>query len=197
MLPFRRQVERAGMLAPGAQIGVLGVVAGLGEARRRDAAVIVGVVLGRADIGLVRQHQADGRGEGLAGALALEIGEGRGQHVAVLGLVGGLARPGPLDADAEGLVGALEHAQRMGVAARPVGAVIADQAVGIAVQLVRADRMQPADQGRPVAGGTQAVRVGRDVGGQDVGVGPAADPVAVLGGQHRHARRACRVAAVV
>ena len=170
-LPIVGKIETIGETPPVAKIGMLGIVPRRRQPGQADLAVVVRKILGRADIGLVRQHQADGDGERrVVTALSripdlVEMIEGGFEHVPVLHLVGGLARTRALQADPERFLGAVEHPHPMGVAADPVGAVIADPPVDIAVQLVGADRVETADQRRPVAAGAESMGVGRDVGG--------------------------------
>ena len=115
-----------------------------------------------------------------------------GEHVSILHLVGRLPRAGTFQAHPKRLLCPVEYTHAMGMPPDPIGAVVTDAAINVAMKLIRTDRMQPADQGRTIAGGAQAVSMGRDAGGKDVGIGPAADPVAVLRRQHRHTRRCAK-----
>ncbi len=134
------------------------------------------------------QQIADREAEWLVRLLPIEPVQGRIGDQAILHLVGRLAGAGTLDADPKRIVGAIQHAQRVGMATDPVGAVVAHQALGIATQLVRPDRVQAADQGRGEAGRPHRMGEGRDVGGQRIAVGPAVLLRRITPGQQRHAR---------
>ena len=141
------------------------------------------------------QHEAHGEGEGgvvpglAAGPLGLQPVDGAIRHVLVVDLVGALARPRLDQADPRRPRGAGQLAVVDAAAAEVVGAVIAHEALGVAVELVGAEGVHAADQGRPVAAGAHGVGQGGDGGVEDVAVGP--DPVleGVAAGEGGHARR--------
>ena len=161
--------------------------------RRADAgqghAVAVPVEVGAAgDVGGVREHETHRQAERLVGhsrapadPVPVQEVDGRRGHVLVVHLVAALSGAGRFERSTR-LPGHLS-------AAGMVGPVVADRPLGVAVELVDADRVHAAHQHGPVAGGAHGVREGGVVAAQDVVVGPHVDLVRVLAGQHRHPRR--------
>ena len=94
-------------------------------------------------------------------------------HIHVMHFVGGQAGARALQAGSERVVGAVEDTHVMRCRSDPVAAVVTHFALGITVELIGSDRMQPADQRGLVARRAQTMQIGRDVAGQHVGVGPA------------------------
>ncbi len=73
--------------------------------------------------------------------------------------------------------------------AAPIGTVVADTTLGVAVQLIGPHRVQPAGQHRTVPDRTERMQPGRGVGAQVIVVGPALLLVRPACRQHRHPAR--------
>ena len=103
-------------------------------------------------------------------------------------LVGTLACPRLDQAHTVGAGGAAQLATIHGAAAQMIGSVVTDQALSVAVELVRAQGVHPSDQGRAVSRRAHRVGVRWDAGVQDVLVCPHLILVWVPARQHRHPR---------
>jgi len=75
-----------------------------------------------------------------------------------------------------------------GVAADVVAAVVANESIRIAVELIGANGVHASDECGLVSGCAHGVCKGGDAGVEDVGVGPDLVVVRVAGGEHGHAR---------
>ena len=155
---------------------------------------VVFVVGAAGDEGRVGQHEADGEVErfmrhaGFAlDADAVQVVDCGGGDILIVDLVGGLAGAGVAQADAVGPSRPVQGAAVRAGVADVVGAVVADEAIRVSVQLVGAEGVHSAGEDGAIAGSTQCVGESRDAGVEDVLVGPDFILVGKAARQHGHA----------
>ena len=191
------RVCQAGGRSPALQEGVCLLLIFARLARRRQAVGVTFIVGAARHVGRMRQHEANAERKGrvvhAGAALHAEaikpVHGGRGDGL-VMYLVAGLPGPGQAQTGAFWPGRAVQLAQD-GTDIREggeVGRMVADQALAVAVQLVRADRVHAPDQRGPVTGGAHAVRQRGYAGIEHVTVGPDFILPGVTTGEHGHAR---------
>src|SRR5581483_5727558 len=122
------------------------------------------------------------RGRTPRDAQPVQAVDGGGSDVFIMHLVAAQPGAGALQAHPRRAGRAFERAAAGHRVAVEVWAVVADEPLCIAAELVRPERMEPPDQRRAIAGGAERVREGGNAGVEDVMVRPAVILVRVPAG---------------
>ena len=162
--------------------------------RHRHRAAVEIVVRAAGHKRLMGQHEPDGEAERLrlrpiplAGTDFVQVLDRGGRDRFIVDFVGALPVTGQFQTHALRSRCAIEHTVAYAAAAEVVGAMVADPALGEALQLVRADGMHPPNHGRVIAGGTHRVCKRGRAGAEAVVVGPDLILMGMTPRQHGHA----------